>query len=110
LDDKSTTAIKAHGLAKRFDDVDAVKGASFEVFPGELVRLSGTQRRGENHDHQHAHRAGQTGCGQYPIGDIDCIEKPRAAQHLIGVVPDESNLYPELTGFENLCFCARFMD
>jgi ABC-2 type transport system ATP-binding protein len=22
------------------------------------------------------------------------------------VVPDESNLYPELTGFENLCFCA----
>jgi ABC-2 type transport system ATP-binding protein len=28
------------------------------------------------------------------------------AQHLIGVVPDESNLYPELTGFDNLCFCA----
>jgi ABC-2 type transport system ATP-binding protein len=25
---------------------------------------------------------------------------------LIGVVPDESNLYPELTGFDNLCFCA----
>jgi len=24
----------------------------------------------------------------------------------VGVVPDESNLYPELTGFENLCFCA----
>jgi ABC-2 type transport system ATP-binding protein len=24
----------------------------------------------------------------------------------MGVVPDESNLYPELTGFENLCFCA----
>jgi ABC-2 type transport system ATP-binding protein len=22
------------------------------------------------------------------------------------VVPDESNLYPELTGFDNLCFCA----
>jgi ABC-type multidrug transport system ATPase subunit len=30
---------------------------------------------------------------------------PKAAQHLIGVVPDESNLYPELTGFDNLCFC-----
>jgi ABC-2 type transport system ATP-binding protein len=24
----------------------------------------------------------------------------------MGVVPDESNLYPELDGFENLCFCA----
>jgi ABC-2 type transport system ATP-binding protein len=28
------------------------------------------------------------------------------AQHLIGVVPDESNLYPELSGYDNLCFCA----
>jgi ABC-2 type transport system ATP-binding protein len=25
---------------------------------------------------------------------------------LIGIVPDESNLYPELSGFDNLCFCA----
>ena len=25
---------------------------------------------------------------------------------MIGVVPDESSLYPELTGFDNLCFCA----
>jgi ABC-2 type transport system ATP-binding protein len=24
----------------------------------------------------------------------------------MGVVPDESNLYPELDGFENLCFCG----
>lgn len=23
-----------------------------------------------------------------------------------GVVSDEGNLYPELTGFDNLCFCA----
>ena len=44
--------------------------------------------------------------GAIRIAGIDCTVIPRAAQHLIGVVPDESNLYPELTGFENLCFCA----
>lgn len=44
--------------------------------------------------------------GTINIDDIDCTHNPKAAQHLIGVVPDESNLYPELTGFENLCFCA----
>ena len=44
--------------------------------------------------------------GTVHIGGIDCTGKPRAAQHLIGVVPDESNLYPELTGYDNLCFCA----
>jgi ABC-2 type transport system ATP-binding protein len=44
--------------------------------------------------------------GTIEIAGVDCTRRPRAAQHLIGVVPDESNLYPELTGFENLCFCA----
>ena len=44
--------------------------------------------------------------GSIRIGGIDCTENLKAAQHLIGVVPDESNLYPEFTGFENLCFCA----
>ncbi len=44
--------------------------------------------------------------GSIRIGGIDCTGSPRAAQHLIGVVPDQSNLYPELTSIENLCFCA----
>ncbi len=44
--------------------------------------------------------------GRIEIGGIDCTRNARAAQHLVGVVPDESNLYPELTGYDNLCFCA----
>jgi ABC-2 type transport system ATP-binding protein len=44
--------------------------------------------------------------GQIRTGAIDCTGTPRAAQHRIGVVPDESDLYQELTAFENLCFCA----
>ena len=44
--------------------------------------------------------------GTISIGGVDCTDRPRAAQHLIGVVPDESNLYPELTGRENLTFCG----
>ena len=26
----------------------------------------------------------------------------------MGIVPDESNLYPEMTGLENLCFAALY--
>jgi len=44
--------------------------------------------------------------GKISISGIDCTGNPKAVQHLTGIVPDESNLYPELTGFENLCFCA----
>jgi len=44
--------------------------------------------------------------GSITIGGIDCTVNVKAAQHLVGVVPDESNLYPELTGTQNLTFCA----
>jgi len=44
--------------------------------------------------------------GTIHIAGIDCSVRPKAAQHLLGIVPDESNLYPELTGYENLCFCG----
>lgn len=36
----------------------------------------------------------------------DITNKIKKFQAFIGVVPDDSNLYEELTGFENLCFCA----
>src|SRR5690606_38645191 len=30
----------------------------------------------------------------------------KQVQAIIGIVPDESNLYGEMDGFENLCFCG----
>jgi ABC-2 type transport system ATP-binding protein len=44
--------------------------------------------------------------GSIRIAGRECSGNPKAVQHLIGIVPDESNLYPELSGFDNLCFCA----
>ena len=44
--------------------------------------------------------------GSIHIKKIDCSANPKAAQHLMGIVPDESNLYPELTGYDNLTFCG----
>ena len=40
------------------------------------------------------------------IGGVDRPANPKAAQHLTGVVIDESNLYGELSGLDSLCFCA----
>jgi ABC-2 type transport system ATP-binding protein len=44
--------------------------------------------------------------GAIRIAGLEYARNPKAAQRLMGIVPDESNLYPELTGFDNLCFCA----
>jgi len=99
-------AIEAYNLAKRFGDVEAVKSASFTVRQGELFGFLGPNGAGKTTTINLLTGLARPDAGTIRTGGIDCMGNSKAAQHLIGVVPDESNLYPELTGFENLCFCA----
>jgi len=99
-------AIDVRGLAKRFGEVQAVAGVDFEVFSGEVFGFLGPNGAGKTTTIKMLTGLARPDAGSIRIGGIDCTDKPRAAQHLIGVVPDESNLYPELSGFDNLCFCA----
>jgi ABC-2 type transport system ATP-binding protein len=99
-------AISVEGLAKRFGDVQAVADVSFEVHEGELFGFLGPNGAGKTTTINMLTGLARPDAGTIRIADIDCTGDPKAAQHLIGVVPDESNLYPELTGFQNLCFCA----
>ncbi|MBD3398547.1 ATP-binding cassette domain-containing protein, partial [Candidatus Micrarchaeota archaeon] len=99
-------AIVIENLAKRFEKVQAVSDVSFTVGKGELFGFLGPNGAGKTTTINMLTGLARPDSGSISIGGVDCNARPRAAQHLIGVVPDESNLYPELTGFENLCFCA----
>jgi ABC-2 type transport system ATP-binding protein len=99
-------AIAAEGLAKRFGEVQAVADVSFKVREGELFGFLGPNGAGKTTTINMLTGLARPDAGAIRIADIDCTGNPKAAQHLIGIVPDESNLYPELTGFDNLCFCA----
>jgi len=99
-------AIAAEGLAKRFGDVQAVADVGFQVGQGELFGFLGPNGAGKTTTINMLTGLARPDSGTIRIADIDCTHRPKAAQHLIGIVPDESNLYPELTGYENLCFCA----
>jgi ABC-2 type transport system ATP-binding protein len=101
-----TDAIQVENLAKRFETVEAVAGISFNVHKGELFGFLGPNGAGKTTTINMLTGLARPDAGKVQIGGIDCTGNPRAAQHLIGVVPDESNLYPELSGFDNLCFCA----
>ena len=102
----NAAAIAVSGLTKKFDDVQAVARADFEVRSGELFGFLGPNGAGKTTTINMLTGLARPDSGTIRIGGIDCSADPRAAQHLVGVVPDESNLYPELTGFDNLCFCA----
>ena len=99
-------AIEVRGLAKRFGEVQAVAGVDFEVRQGELFGFLGPNGAGKTTTINMLTGLARPNAGTIHIAGIDCSKNPKAAQHLMGVVPDESNLYPELTGFDNLSFCG----
>jgi ABC-2 type transport system ATP-binding protein len=93
-------------LSKTFGKIIAVDGASFSINEGEVFGFLGPNGAGKTTIINMLTGLARPDAGSIRIGGIDCTRNPKAAQHLIGVVPDESNLYPELTGFDNLCFCG----
>jgi ABC-2 type transport system ATP-binding protein len=106
MENDGIISIAVDGLAKRFGEVQAVADASFEVHQGELFGFLGPNGAGKTTTINMLTGLARPDAGTIRIAGIDCTRNPKAAQHLIGVIPDESNLYPELTGFQNLCFCA----
>jgi len=98
--------IEVTGLTKRYGEVLAVDNISFEVTEGELFGFLGPNGSGKTTTINMLTGLARLDGGTVRIGGIECTHSPKAAQHLVGIVPDESNLYPELTGFQNLCFCG----
>jgi ABC-2 type transport system ATP-binding protein len=93
-------------LTKKFDDVTAVNEISFSLQQGELFGFLGPNGAGKTTTINMLTGLSRPDSGTIRVAGQDCTGSPKAAQHLIGIVPDESNLYPELSGFDNLCFCA----
>jgi ABC-2 type transport system ATP-binding protein len=98
--------ILATGLRKTFGDLTAVEDVSFSIASGDFFGFLGPNGAGKTTTLNMLTGLARPDAGSLEIAGIECSGNVKAAQHLIGVVPDESNLYPELTGFENLSFCG----
>ncbi len=98
--------IEIEHLTKSFDDVIAVNDISFSVKQGEIFGFLGPNGAGKTTTINMLTGLSRPDAGRIVVEGLDYSGNPKVAQHLIGTVPDESNLYPELTGFDNLCFCA----
>ena len=100
------TVIEAQGLTKRFGDTLAVDDVSFEVRRGEVFGFLGPNGAGKTTTINMLTGLARPTAGTIRYLGRDVSRDVKQAQHLMGIVPDESNLYPELDGFQNLCFCA----
>ncbi len=101
-----SAAIEAQNLTKRFGDVLAVDAVDFDVRRAEVFGFLGPNGAGKTTTINMLIGLARPTAGIIRFFGRDVTRDVKMAQHLMGVVPDESNLYPELNGFENLCFCA----
>ena len=86
------TIIHVTGLTKSYGEVLAVDNISFQVNPGEIFGFLGPNGAGKTTTINVLTGLARLDSGTIQIGGIDCTHNPKAAQHLIGIVPDESNL------------------
>jgi ABC-2 type transport system ATP-binding protein len=93
-------------LTKTFEDITAVNEISFSLEKGEIFGFLGPNGAGKTTTINILTGLSRPDSGTIRVAGLDVTKNPKAAQHLMGIVPDESNLYPELSGFDNLCFCA----
>lgn len=93
-------------LTKKFGDFTAVDGIDFAVHEGEIFGFLGPNGAGKTTTINMLTGLARPTAGQISYLGINYTKDIKRAQPLLGIVPDESNLYEELDGFENLCFCA----
>jgi len=102
----TTAAIAVQHLTKQFADVLAVDSVDFDVREGEVFGFLGPNGAGKTTTINMLIGLARPTTGTIRYFGRDVTRNVKKVQHLMGVVPDESNLYPELGGFDNLCFCA----
>jgi ABC-2 type transport system ATP-binding protein len=98
--------LRAESLVKRFDAVSAVDGVSFSVLRGEVFGFLGPNGAGKTTTINLLTGLARPTSGSLFLEGTEYTAQPKKAQGLMGIVPDESNLYEELDGFGNLTFCA----
>ncbi len=98
--------IQVSGLCKKFGDFQAVRNVSFTIEKGEVFAFLGPNGAGKTTTINMLTGLAKPTSGSVNIAGHDGIGDIKSVQQIIGIVPDESNLYDDLSGYDNLVFCA----
>ena len=98
--------INVENLKKTYGNVVAVNDISFKIEKGEIFGFLGPNGAGKTSTINMMTGLSRPTEGAITLADIDVVKQTKKAQAIMGIVPDESNLYNEMDGFSNLCFCA----
>ena len=106
------TMVQTHNLRKTYKradgtDIEAVKGVDLDIRQGEIFSLLGPNGAGKTTTISMISGLVTPTEGDAVIGGHSITRQPMAAKRLMGFVPQEIALYPELSARQNLTFFGR---
>lgn len=104
----SENVVVARNLTKIYDARRAVDGIDFSVRRGETFGLLGPNGAGKSTTMRMIACRTPLTSGDLSVENLDVRTAPRRIRSLIGVVPQENNLDPDLNVLENLLVYARY--
>jgi ABC-2 type transport system ATP-binding protein len=95
-------AIVIEHLTKKYEDVKAVEDLSLQIEKGELFGLLGPNGAGKTTTINVLCGLTKPTSGVAMVGSFDVQKETERVKELIGVCPQETAIYPYLTGAENV--------
>ncbi len=96
--------VKVENLVKRYGNTYALNDVSFEIGEGEIVGQLGPNGAGKSTAMNILTGYLSSTSGSVYVGGINLLDDPIAAKKLIGFLPEQPPLYPEMTVMEFLNF------
>ncbi len=101
--------IAARNLTKEYDGLLAVDHVSFEVNRGEVFGFLGPNGAGKTSTIRMLVGLTEPSEGSASVAGYDIRKEIVEVKRRVGVVPETSNLYDELSVWDNLLFSSRFI-
>jgi lipooligosaccharide transport system ATP-binding protein len=105
---QTETVIKASGLTKIYGSRSAVDGIDFSVRRGEAFGFLGPNGAGKSTTMRMIACRTPLTSGTLSVEGMDVNREARSIRSLIGVVPQENNLDPDISVRQNLLVYARY--
>lgn len=100
-------AIEARGLTKRYGKLLAVDSIDFDIESGEIFGFLGPNGAGKTTTVMMLTTFLEPAAGTIRVHGYDLSRESLKARALMGIVPEESNIYTELAAEDNLLFAGK---
>jgi len=105
-----STIISARNLIKKYGELTAVDGISFDISEGECFGFLGPNGAGKTSTVKMIHCVSPVTAGTLTVNGLPARVENRALKKMTGIIPQEITLDTDLTVRENLMVFSKFFD